>query len=308
MPAKLVLQANLSPGDILTLTAAVYSLHRTYPGDYLTDVRTSASEIWQNNPDITPLDIGDPAVRRIDMHYPSIHRSNQEPVTFIAGYTEFLGQQLGRPLACRINRPVLYLSEAELAMPCPIQEQYPEAKLRPFWLVCVGTKRDYTAKQWPVEHYQEVVDRTRGWIVWVQIGAREHDHPPLRGVIDMRGKTNHRQLVRLAYHACGGLGPSTYLQHLMAAWQRPYILLLGGREPAMWQSYPLQHTLHTIGCLPCCAAGACWRSRVVPLGDGSDKDRSLCARPVLGWSRPFAECMGRISPEEVVCLLRRIAR
>lgn len=296
----------LSPGDVLTMTAAVYSLHVSYPGRFLTDVRTPAREIWLHNPHITPLDENDPEVRLIDMHYPSINRSNQEPVSFIAGYTEYLGEQLGLPLRCRINRPVLYLSEQELQWISQIQEIMPENRGRPFWLLVAGTKSDYTCKQWPVEHYQEVVDRTRGWIQWVQIGAREHDHPPLRGVIDLRGRTDHRQLIRLAYHASGGLGPSTYLQHLMAAWQRPYILLLGGREPVQWQQYPMQVTLHTVGQLPCCAGGACWKSRVVPLPDGSDKNRSLCQRPVLGWTKPFPECMGKISPEEVVLVLRRI--
>ena len=305
-PQKLILHSRLSPGDILTLTAAVYSLHVTYPGQYLTDVRTTAPEIWLHNPHITRLDDHDPEVRHIQMHYPSIHRANQEPVLFIAGYTEYLGEQLGRPLRCRTPRPMLYLSEEELRMPCQVQEHFPGGKLRPFWLICAGTKRDYTTKQWPVEHYQEVVDRTRGWIQWVQIGALEHDHQPLRGVINLLGKTTHRQLIRLAYHASGGLGPTTYLQHLMAAWQRPYILLLGGREAVTWLSYPLQVTLHTVGQLPCCANRGCWRSRVVPLGDGNEKDKSLCERPVLGWAKPFPECMGRISPDEVVLVLRRI--
>ena len=44
---KLILRANLCPGDILTMTAAVESLHLTYPDEYETDVRTSAREIWE---------------------------------------------------------------------------------------------------------------------------------------------------------------------------------------------------------------------------------------------------------------------
>jgi len=305
-PQKLILKMGLSPGDVLTMTAAVYSLHQTYPDEYLTDVRTPASEIWFNNPHITPLDERDPEVRLIEMHYPSIHRSNQEPVSFIAGYTEYLGEQLGRPLRCQINRPVLYLSEQEASSPSMIQQLLPNLRSRTFWLLTAGVKSDYTCKQWPVEHYQEVVDRTRGWIQWVQIGAVEHDHPHLYGVIDLIGRTTHRQLILLAYHASGGLGPSTYLQHLMAAWQRPYILLLGGREPAIWQQYPMQITLHTVGQLPCCAGGACWRSRTVSFGDGDKNDGSLCDRPMLGGIRPFPECMGKISPEEVTAVLRRI--
>ena len=42
---KLILRSNLCPGDILTMTAAVESLHLTHPDEYATDVRTPAREI-----------------------------------------------------------------------------------------------------------------------------------------------------------------------------------------------------------------------------------------------------------------------
>lgn len=37
---KLILRNFQSPGDIVMLTAAVRDLHRTYPGEFITDVRT----------------------------------------------------------------------------------------------------------------------------------------------------------------------------------------------------------------------------------------------------------------------------
>jgi ADP-heptose:LPS heptosyltransferase len=306
MPQKLILTSNLCPGDLLTLTAAVESLHLTYPGEYLTDVRTPAREIWEHNPHLTPLEDADPEARKIECHYPSIGRCNQEPVSFLAGYTEHLGEQLGRPLRCRVNRPCLYLSDAERAWQDQVSQHVTGGKRIPFWLVNAGVKNDYTAKSWPVEHYQSVINMTRGRIQWVQVGAREHTHPELRGVIDFRGKTDHRQLIRLAYHAAGGLGPVTYLQHLCAAWQKPYVCLLGGREPVPWTSYPTQHTLHTIGLLDCCRDKACWRSRTVPIGDSDAKDSSLCDWPVLGLLRPSPKCLAAITPHQVVSVLDRI--
>ncbi|MDP6720859.1 MAG: hypothetical protein QGF59_19495, partial [Pirellulaceae bacterium] len=131
------------------------------------------------------------------------------------------------------------------------------------------------------------------------------DHPKLNGVISLVGKTDHRQLIRLAWHCQGGLGPVTYLQHLCAAWEKPYICLVGGREPATWVSYPLQHTFHTIGTLPCCKTSACWKSRIVPAGDKSTKDESLCHHPVFGLQRPVARCMAAIRPDEIITLLER---
>src|SRR5205807_1627752 len=130
----------------------------------------------------------------------------------------------------------------------------------------------FTLKQWPVEHYQQVVDHFRGNVSFVQVGSAEHDHPKLDGVIDLVDRTNTRQLMRLTYHADGGLGPITFLQHLCAAFEKPYVALLGGREPVSWVQYPLQTTLHTLGKLPCCRTKACWKSRVVALHDGGEQD------------------------------------
>jgi ADP-heptose:LPS heptosyltransferase len=306
VPQKLILTSNLCPGDILTLTAAVESLHATYPGEYLTDVRTSAREIWDHNPHITPIGDTDVDVRRIEMHYPAVSRCNQVSIPFLAGYTEYLGEQLGRPLRLTVNRPYLYLSSEELKWQDQISQHFAGGQRVPFWLLCAGTKNDYTAKQWPLEHYQEVIDLTRGRIQWVQIGGQEHDHPLLPGVIDLRGKTDHRQLIRLAYHATAGLGHITYLQHLMAAWEKPYIALVGGREPATWVQYPFQHTLHCVGILPCCRAKACWKSRTVKLNDNDKKDEVLCEWPTFGLAKPAPRCMATIRPAEVLHIIDRI--
>ena len=119
-------------------------------------------------------------------------------------------------------------------------------------------------------------------------------------MINLVGQTDVRQLVRLSYHAQGGLGPVTFIQHLFAAFEKPYVALLGGREPVSWVQYPLQTTLHTLGKLPCCRTRSCWRSRVVPLGDGAEQDGSLCEAPVLGMQRPVGRCMAAITPADVV--------
>lgn len=304
-PERLILCCRLSPGDVLTLTAAVESLHASYPGRYVTDVRTPCPDIWRHNPHVTP--IADEEGRRLELHYPTIQASNRAPHVFLAGYTEHLGSLLGVPLALTTNRPHVYLSPGEeratLAEICP---ELAAIDL-PFWLVSAGVKRDFTAKQWPMEWYQRVVHLLAGRVRFVQVGAAEHDHPRLEGVIDLRGRTTLRQLLCLAFRAQGGLGPVTLLGHAMAAAERPYVALVGGREPAAWVSYPKQATLHSVGQLACCGEAACWKSRVVALGDGDPHDRSLCERPVTTFARPVAECMARITPEEVAAVIARIA-
>ncbi|HZL37870.1 MAG TPA: hypothetical protein VFC78_21310 [Tepidisphaeraceae bacterium] len=87
---------------------------------------------------------------------------------------------------------------------------------------------------------------------------------------------------------------------LCAAFEKPYVALLGGREPVSWVQYPLQTTLHTMGKLSCCRTKACWRSRVVRLNDGCEQDASLCEQSVLQFSRPVGRCMAIIKPVEMI--------
>lgn len=94
-PRKLILSNQQSPGDIVMLTAAVRDLHASFPGDYVTDVRTPCPDLWLHNPFITPLGDDEPDVEYLPCHYPLIHQSNQRPFHFIHGFIEYLGERLG---------------------------------------------------------------------------------------------------------------------------------------------------------------------------------------------------------------------
>jgi ADP-heptose:LPS heptosyltransferase len=309
---RLILTCGLSPGDITVLTAAVRELHQQFPGRYATDVRTSCGAIWEHNPYLTKLEDGDPGVRRIAMHYDgqgghsswaNIHRSNQQPAHFLHAYCEHLANSLGLPsLHPREFRGDIHLSQEEKSWMSQVEETL--GRRTEFWIVNAGGKRDYTAKIWPGEYFQEVIDRTKDRICWVQVGEAGHFHPHLEGTLDLRGRTDLRQLIRLVYHAGGVLCGVTFLMHLAAAVERPpgvhglrpCVVVAGGREPPHWEAYPGHQFLHTIGALPCCATGGCWRSRALPLRDGSKHDGSLCEYPVDG----FPLCMQLVTPDRVV--------
>lgn len=286
------------------LTAAVRDLHLAYPGSFLTDVRTSCPALWENNPWLTPLDLDDPEVKVIDCVYPLINRSNELPYHFIHGFMQEIGKELDSPYRPSSFRGDIHISGEERSWISQIHEI--TGADEPFWIVVSGGKYDFTAKWWDVDRMQKVMDHYQGKIRFVQIGETSHNHPPLKGVIDLRGKTDLRQLIRLVYHASGVITPVSLLMHLAAAVPtrpdrfitRACVVIAGGREPAHWESYPGHQFIHTIGALPCCATGGCWKSRVLPLGDGDEKDspENLCSDPV----GLLPKCMDMITAEEVV--------
>jgi hypothetical protein len=301
---KLVLANIQSPGDLLVLTAAVRDLHLSYPGRFLTDVRSYCPDIWRHNPYITPLGLDEAGVRLVPCTYPLVNQSNERPVHLLHGFIDELNRQLGLEIRMTALKGDVYLSEEEKAKRSLVKELLGDEV--PFWIMVGGGKFDFTVKWWHFRRWQEVVDHFRGKLLFVQIGEDGHYHPRLRGALDLRGKTSLRELIRLVYHARGVACPITSAMHLAAAVEvkpgnpdpRPCVVVAGGREPISWFSYPHHRVLHTLGQLPCCARGGCWRSRTLPLGDGLqfDNPAHLC-RDVVN---RLPHCMDMIEARDVI--------
>jgi ADP-heptose:LPS heptosyltransferase len=305
-PRKLILKCSQSPGDVVMLTAAVRDLHRAHPGRFSTDVRTTASQLWENNPYVTPLRETDADVRTIPMEYPLIHQSNTRPYHFIHGFAQYLEQQLDVRIPVTEFRGDIHLSQQETSW----MSQVEETGFRgPFWIIVAGGKFDFTAKWWNPAAYQRVVDHFAGRVRFVQCGETSHWHPPLRNVVDLIGKTDVRQFVRLVHHADGVLCPITFAMHLAAAVKtkpgkplnRACVVIAGGREPAQWEAYPHHQFLSTNGALRCCDNGGCWKSRCQPLDDGDPKNNDLCVEPIrLSPDLQIPKCMHMISSDDVI--------
>lgn len=275
---RLILRNFQSPGDIVMLTAAVRDLHLTYPGQFVTDMRSSCPELWENNPYLTTLREDEDGVEILDCEYPLIHKSNDAPFHFIHGFIQHLNEQLGLAVRPTMFHGDIHIAPIEKTWYSQVEEIVREPL--PFWVIVAGGKYDFTIKWWDHGRFQQVVDHFQNRILFVQVGESGHEHPALQNVIDLRGKTDLRQLVRLVYHAQGVLCPVTLLMHLAAAVEtrpemprnRPCVVVAGGREPPHWEAYPHHQFIHRAGALSCCEHGGCWKSRVRPLGDGDEKD------------------------------------
>jgi hypothetical protein len=217
---------------------------------------------------------------------------------------DFLNQRFGLQLEPTEFCGDIHLSPEERLAPSPFRELVGQDV--PYWLVSAGGKHDLTIKWWAAERYQEIINHFRGRIQFVQVGQVGHYHPHLNGVMDLRGRTSLRQLIKLVHKADGVLCGVTALMHLAAAVPRPSsrgglrpcVVIAGGREPPHWEAYPGHQFLHTVGALECCRNGGCWKARTRTLGDGAREDEpdNLCVK--LAGSLP--RCMDLITPEAVI--------
>jgi ADP-heptose:LPS heptosyltransferase len=314
---KVILKTGLSPGDVIMLTSAVRDLKKAHP-NFQIDVRTPAMQIWQHNPYLTNLDEKDPEVNIIKVEYPLIHRSNTGPFHFIHGYRMFLEEALGIKIPAGEFKGDIHLSPQEKTWISQVEEM----KIKDdFWIVMSGGKYDFTAKWWSPVELQKVIDHFRGKILFVQCGEKGHFHPELKSTINLVGKTDTRQFIRLVYHSSGVLCPITFAMHLAAAVpmkpnqpkNRACVVWAGGREPAQWEAYPNHRYLSTNGALMCCDNGGCWKSRCMTVGDKDSKDtNNLCIYPTeinykikmplksAEENMKIARCLDMIKAEDVI--------
>jgi ADP-heptose:LPS heptosyltransferase len=242
----------------------------------------------------------------VQVQYNDIHNCGWTGRHFSTAYPMHPEEKLGVKIPQTTLYPDLHLSEEEKGWMNQVEDTF--GYKGPFWLINAGHKSDYPLKQWGVDNWQALVDLLADRVQFVQVGeltpdedlkAYEegrlqkivHYHPKLNNVLDLRGKTDLRQLIRLCYHAQGAVCGVTALMHMMAAWRKPCVVVSGGREPRRWEQYPMHRFVDTVGWLPCCADNGCWLS-------GRRKDSAgnkSCVH--LAGGRPL--CYRLIDPEWV---------
>jgi len=304
---KIILTHHLSPGDVTMLTAVVRDIKKAHGDAFQIDVRTSCDELWENNPYITNLDSKDKDVETIQCDYPLIHNSNEGAYHFIHGFYHFLEDHLKIKIPVTKFKGDIHISDDEKGWISQIEELGIKDN---YWIIMAGGKYDFTAKWWNPKSYQKVVNHFRGKITFIQCGESTHWHPPLKNIVNLIGKTDTRQYIRLVYHSVGVLCPVTFAMHAAAAipvkdgrpLSRACVVIAGGREPSQWEEYPQHRFLSVNGCLDCCDNGGCWKSRCQKVGDGDEKDtKDLCIYPVqIESDLCIPKCLDMISANDVI--------
>jgi ADP-heptose:LPS heptosyltransferase len=308
----LILRNGQSPGDGVMLAFAITSLMQAYPGKFIVEVETPYNELFQGlyaSGMIRHLTEGEREVAQVlEIGYETIHKSNQYPYFYMTGMLYDLEEKLGITIPPAEYSGFVTLEEVETHWFSAPREIL--GKDVPYWILNAGWKDDYTAKQWSTSEYQRLVDMFPNEY-FVQIGHTDHNHPELAGdnLINLVGKTDLRQLIRLIWSSYGVITPCSMAMLLSYAIpphpryrskSRACIAITGGREPNHWHQGPNMQYVHTCGMLPCCDYGGCWKSRVIRLEDGEVHDDSLCEYPItLPDGQVVAKCMTMIKAEDV---------
>ena len=317
MKRKLVLRNRQAPGDHLVLSACIRAIDDAYPGRFDIYAQTADQDIWANSPRVLPPPF--PREHVFDIGYTAgIQGANAHAGHFVSGMLHDVATKLRLDLPLRDLRPEVWLTEEEKD---PANSPVPPG----YWVVMAGGKFDFTPKIWDKAFYQRVVDSLRGDVRFVQCGKVQpgHAHPPLSGVESLVGKTTLRAFLRTIYHSAGVVCPVTAAMHAAAAFNKPCVVVAGGREPWWWEAYTRKNWeancaapcpsgfvphrfIHSVGKLGCCRTGGCWAAA---LGDEKPvRSRRRCSDVVDGPTIRQPRCMAEISPEAVAGAVRDYLR
>ena len=281
---KILLKQSQSPGDILAMSRGVADLKDSFP-DWEIDVQCPCMAIWENNPRLTPLKETDNGVETFDIDYPEVNNSGWSGIHFTEAFTKSIEDKLQVKIKRTGMRPEIWISELEKTWINQVEVAF--GWKGKFWVINAGYKPDNELKNY--FHWQEVVDlfnKEFPEIKLVQVGDPNHIHPKLTGVLDLVGKTDARELIRLIWCAQGTIGPISYQMHLSGAFKQPAVIVAGGKEPIRWEMYPNHRYLAVNGCLRCADYDGCW------LGGKLENCKDL----VNG--KP--KCYEMITPQEIV--------
>lgn len=319
---RLLLKHCYALGDTVLFTALVRDIHRAYPGQYEISVQSNFAPVWWHNPRVA---LCDPAVKpapqlvelkwgeAIDWHAKAVYPQNRHELKHILAWYHYdFERKTGVHVPVTEPKGELFFAP----------EEEPPLVAGRYWVIVAGGKQDATVKHWHPWRYQQVVDALREQgLSFVQCGAthRGHSHPPLEGCRNLVGQTDSpRDLFNLIRYAEGVICPITAAMHIAAVFDKPCIVLAGGREEPWFEWYgpfgafgpecpPVKvphKLLHTVGHLWCCKEEGCWKNRVVPLepADLSDpeKKKTLCHDPKRqAEGHAIASCMDLIQVAHV---------
>jgi ADP-heptose:LPS heptosyltransferase len=309
-PRRIILIHKRAPGDTAVLTALPRDIHAAYPGQFELGVDTNCMSLWHNNPHVVPAKelLANGPAERIKLTYgKGLRDQNFETVHFLAYFHRDFEVQARVRVPLTLPYPDLHLSDVEKTVPL-VNGRY--------WVFLSGGKSDFTAKVWATTKWQETVDRMVALgLPCVQIGdtAKGHWHPDIKNCLNLVGKTDLRDYLRLIYHADGVICGVTSAMHLAAGLQRPCVCIAGGREAYWWEAYVRENKglggletaaklkvphrfLHTIGLLDCCKLHGCWLNKAAPL----HQDRSVCKMPVMHPGQPVPKCLDLTTVDHVL--------
>ncbi len=318
MPHRYAIKDRWALGDTVCLSALIRDIHKCYPGRFALELFGHYKSYWKHDPGVAAATDAITG-QLLDIQYKdgvAVANAGRK-IHFLAWFHRDFNSKTGLNVTVTEPKGTIFLGQDRLDK---VWAPYP------YWVVVAGGKLDITTKVWHAHRWQIVVDelRRRG-IRCIQSGldANTHFHPRLRNCDATFDKTaDIADLFSLIRGAEGVLCGVTAAMHIAAAFDKPCVVVAGGREAPWWEEYSnawnafgpqcakvkVPHRfLHTLGKIDCGIGNltkGCWKKRTVPVDRNDltkpDSIDKLCRRPIRQGRNAVPACLDMISAETVV--------
>jgi len=294
----------------IALSGAIRDLKSNSLEKFEIGVATPWMAVFENNPNISVVSGTAEKIKSMQDPY-LIMQANASAYHLSVQYAETLGRALDVDMVNRKSCGDIHLSSEEKDL-----SEVESKKLigdSPYWLLCTACECGTPAKSWVNKRWERIVDKFRGKILFAQVSAPRDSYgrddltddfnAHIPGTIDLRGKLDVRQLIRLTYRAEGVLTVPTFAMGLAAAVPmpkdstratRPCVIIGGGRESEKWVSISNQQYISLSGALACNRSGGCWQES---LEEGHNR---ACSHVVKRDGQRVPYCMSLITVNDVV--------
>lgn len=295
-------------GDVLCLSSAVHDLLLENP-DAKISVNTPFVEVFRFYRLSGICKESGQVTITWDHYRQAVEQAKESPQHVTEFFHDVLANLTGLPCSKRTLRPVIHSAANERVNP------FAENK---YWVVFAGGKSDIPLKLWYGPYFQQVADylHSCGRLV-VQTGRSKDRHYHLRQSIkifdDNYKPSNIRRLFQIIKYAEGVICPITSGMHIAAAFDKPCVVIGGGREDPWWEAYNSDYGafgghysgvphkyLNTVGTdMPCCRLSGCWNRQFQNIEtEGCDNFAKTVEFP-----GQIAHCMLAIDPSSVIAAI-----
>lgn len=285
-PPRILYEINNHFGDRVLTTA---TLANAAAAGVKVNVETKYPEIWEKCPFLDRSITRDNADHVIRYGYTNAWCKDSPHI--IEAATATLANNIDWDIPCRSRRPFIW-------------GNVPEGRLLSgrYVVINTGWQNSVPTKKWYSRFWRAMAAKNQD-ITFVQMGrsvnhAAPIDAPNVKSVID---KTTELQLFQLIRDADCVISPPSACIHIAGAYNKPAVILCGGREPAGMIQYEGMEAIDLVGSRPCCRQKGCAKSKFEFSGEGN-----ICKDFRVIDGEPVASCMERISPDMVTEKLQKI--
>lgn len=225
-----------APGDALITANVIRCIKNKYPQLRINCI-TPHPELIRFDPSIDSLNCKENFYSFDSTYWELIARKEKKE--------NIIAHNLGRiGIDDHEYRAKFYLSEEEIEWAKQLMEEFP----KPVIAICTRSKE--TVKNWPLNHWIELIDSISPDFSIIQLG--DHKEPILENVTRFAGKHTIRESAALLSQANFFIGPDSLLMHIANGLNIKSIVLFGGSRPVGCFGYEENINLATAPtCSPC---------------------------------------------------------